>query len=233
MTPQQVQDEALFWLGSQDREHMLFLKLGMDPAASNGMQAEASRLHAAYEDANRRRDISALLALSTPSQALKRTAYDASRQKWIGWLFPLFYDHTRREIDYALTRIHRGSQRPLSPQEEICFWTQIGAEHAAMTAQLLDPTEKLAMQLAMREYTKMDQLHTSCAGQIMPSLLALTTRSAKELDSFFTTAEKAKLKSVIHPVLVAHIVREGRRFVQTMQALSNGPPRVTTAGLWR
>ena len=157
-----------------------------------------------------------MLRLAGPSQALKQRAYAESQQRWIGWLFPVFYDHVRREIDYALARI----QRPLSAQEEVCFWTQIGAEHAVMAAHLLDPTEAQAFQEAMNQYVKMDGLHKSCAGQIMLSMVALTERSARELDRFFTTAERANLKSVIHPTLSAHIVREGRRFVQTMQALN-------------
>ena len=223
-TPEQIQDDILFWLGSQDREHMLFMKLGIDPGSAGVLHAEAGRLHAAYENAARTQNIQELLRLSGPSQALKQMAYAESQRRWIGWLFPVFYDHIRREIDYALTRL----QRPISVQEEICFWTQIGAEHAVMAAHLLDPTEQTAFRGAMQEYMKMDNLHKSCAAQMMPSMVALTERVAKELDMFFTTAEKAKFRSVIHPTLAAHIVREGRRFVQTMQAMPanagiNGP----------
>ena len=237
-TPEQIQDDILFWLGTQDREHMLFMKLGIDPGSAGALYAETARLHAAYEAAARTQNIPELLRLSGPSQALKQMAYAESQRRWIGWLFPVFYDHIRREIDYALTRL----QRPISVQEEICFWTQIGAEHAVMAAHLLDPTEQQAFRSAMQEHMKMDNLHKSCAAQIMPSMqaltrrmnpgeagmVALTERAAKELDVFFTTAEKAKFKSVIHPTLAAHIVREGRRFVQTMQAMPanagiNGP----------
>ena len=215
-TPQQIRDDILFWLGSQDREHMTFLNLGIDQGAAGPLKAEAARLQAAYESAARTQNVQEMLRLAWPSQALKQRAYAESQQRWIGWLFPVFYDHVRREIDYALTRI----QRPLSAQEEVCFWTQIGAEHAVMAAHLLDPMEVQAFQEAMNQYVKMDGLHKSCAGQIMPSMVALTERSARELDRFFTTAERANLKSVIHPTLAAHIVREGRRFVQTMQALN-------------
>lgn len=214
-TPQQVQNDILFWLGSQDREHMLFLNLGIDAGAAGPLKVEAGRLQAAYENAARTQNIQEILRLSGPSQALKKAAFAESQRRWIGWLFPVFYDHIRREIDYALTRI----ERTLSAQEEICFWTQIGAEHAVMAAHLLDPTEVVAFRGAMNEHAKMDGLHKSCATQIMPSLIALTERSARELDVFFTVAEKANFKSVIHPTLAAHIVREGRRFVQTMQTL--------------
>ena len=217
-TPQQIQNDILFWLGSQDREHMTFLNLGIDPSAAGSLKTEAARLQAAYENAARTQNVQEMLRLSGPSQALKRAAYTESQKRWIGWLFPVFYDHIRREIDYALTRI----QRPLSAQEEICFWTQIGAEHAVMAAHLLDPTEARAFQEAMNQYAKMDNLHKSCASQIMPSMVALTERSARELNRFFTTAERANLKSVIHPTLAAHIVREGRRFVQTMSRLTPG-----------
>ena len=211
-----AREDILFWLGSQDREHNLFLKLGIDPNSAPQLHAEATRLHAAYENAARTQNIPELLRLSGPSQELKRAAYAMSQQRWIGWLFPVFYDHIRREIDYALTRI----QRPITPQEEICFWTQIGAEHAAMAAHLLDPTEMIPFQQAMNQYAKMDGLHKSCANQIVPSMQTLTERAARELDAFFTNTKLLKPKSVIHPVLQEHIIREGRRFVQTMQAMN-------------
>ena len=228
LAPPKAEEDILFWLGDQDREHMLFIKLGIDPTSAGArLHAEASRLHVAFENAARTQNLQELVRLSGPSQQLKRSAYALSQQQWIGWLFPIFYDHVRRETDYALTRI----QRPLTPQEEICYWTQIGAEHASMAAHLLDPTELIPFQQAMAEYVKMDNLHKSCAAQVMPSMQALTERAARELDAFFTNTKQKKPKSVIHPVLQDHIIREGRRFVQTMQLLNTTNHAVNTSGL--
>ena len=227
-TPQQIRDDILFWLGSQDREHMTFLNLGIDSGAAGPLKAEAARLQTAYESAARTQNVQEMLRLAGPSQALKQRAYAESQQRWIGWLFPVFYDHVRREIDYALARI----QRPLSVQEEVCFWTQIGAEHAVMAAHLLDPTEAQAFQEALNQYAKMDVLHKSCAAQVMPSMKALTERAARELDVFFTNTKMMNPKSVIHPVLQDHIIREGRRFIQTMQMLdAPNPGNTGTSGL--
>lgn len=225
-TPEQIRNDILFWLGNQDREHNLFLKLGIDPNTRRDLYNEASRLNTAYTTANNAGNLEELVRLSGPSQALKTEAYNAAKTGWIGWLFPVFYDHIRREIDFALTRINR----PVSPQEEICFWTQIGAEHAVMAAHLLDPTESAAIHEAMTRYTNMKSLHDACRAQIIPSMVALTERAAKELDTFFTGAAIAKPQSVIHPVLQDHIIREGRRFVQTMEAI-NRPAITTTSGI--
>ena len=224
-TPEQVRNDILFWLGSQDREHMLFMKLGIDPDTRKDLYNEATRLHMAFTKAAQTGNIDELVRLSSPSQILKTEAFNASQKQWIGWLFPIFYDHIRREIDYAITKINR----PVTPQEEICFWTQIGAEHAAMAAHLLDPTEKIAFQDAMARNAIMENIHSSCAAQIMPSVVALTERAARDLDNFFMSVQQTKPKSVIHPVLADHIIREGRRFVQTMEMMSR--PSIMTSGL--
>lgn len=231
--PEQVRNDILFWLGDQDREHNLFLKLGIDPNTRRDLYNEASRLNEAYTRAAQAQNLEELVRLSGPSQALKTEAYNAAKAGWIGWLFPVFYDHIRREIDYALRRINPafgGASRPISAQEEICFWTQIGAEHAVMAAHLLDPTESAAIHEAMKRYTNMKSLHDACRAQIMPSMVALTERAARDLDMFFAPPPAGQApKSVIHPVLQDHIIREGRRFIQTMEAINR--PSIVTSGI--
>ena len=222
-TQEQVYNDINFWLGSQDREHMLFLQLGLlDPA----LKAEATQLLNAYTQAAQMRDANALLAIVPQSQDLKvRCAARSNSGEWIGWLFPIFYEHIKREIDYAMIRI----QRDLTPQEEACFWTQIGAEHAIMAVQLLDPSEQEAQIAGFEEYLKLVNLHSQCTQQVMPAFLEMSKRAAVELDNFFNTAKREKVKSVIHPALADHIIREGQRFIETMQIIQ-AVPRSTGQG---
>ena len=210
-TEQQIRDDVHFWLGDQDREHNLFFALGVEEP---GLRAEAQRLYEAYEGARQRGSIDELLALSGPSQDLKQRLIEASRNRWIGWLFPIFYEHVKREIDYALTRM----QRDLTAQEELCFWTQIGAEHAAMAAQLLDPTEHDAVLEGFRQAGNFTQLHDACQQQVMPAFVEMTRRAAAELDTYAKIAASGQVKSVIHPVLAQHIIREGQRFLQLLNS---------------
>ena len=217
-TEQQIRDDVTFWLADQDREHNLFFALGVEEPA---FRAEAQRLYDAYSQ--QRGSIEELLALAGPSQDLKQRLIEVSNNRWIGWLFPLFYEHVKREIDYALTRI----QRDLSAEEELCFWTQIGAEHAAMAAQLLDPTEHDAVLEGFRQAGNFSQLHDACQQQVMPAFVEMTRRAAAELDAYAKIAASGQVKSVIHPVLAQHIIREGQRFLQLLdspgaRAVANG-----------
>lgn len=223
---QQVHDDIQFWLGNQDREHNLFLSLGLEDP---NLRLEAARLYDAYEKAKASGSDEALLHLVAPSQDLKRRAYELSDGgKWIGWLFPLFYDHTRREIDYAMARI----QRDLSDEEECAFWTLIGAEHAAMAAQLLDPREHAAVLKGFQISEDFQNLHEGCKQTVMPSFIELSRRAGEELDAYAKAS--GNLKSVIHPALGAHIIREGQRFLQLLDtatvpaAPSNGAMQAQT-----
>ena len=223
-TQEQIMNDINFWLGNQDREHMLFLQLGLQDAA---LKSEATQLLNAYTQAAQAGDTNALLNIAPRSQDLKTRCADRSNSgEWIGWLFPIFYEHIRREIDYALTRI----QRDPTPQEEACFWTQIGAEHAIMAVQLLDPSEKEAQMLGFEEWMKLEKLHSQCTQQVMPAFVEMSRQAAVQLDNFFNTAKRAGVKSVIHPALADHIIREGQRFIETMnavQSMSNGQGNMT------
>lgn len=215
-TQEQIYNEVGFWLAQQDREHMLFLQLGLDDPQ---LKAEATQLHNAYTQAAQSGDINTLLNLAAQSQDLKTRCLEQSKMRWIGWLFPLFYEHIRREIDYGLTKI----QRDLTAEEEACFWTQIGAEHAIMAVHLLDPSEKEAAIAGYEEFKKLENLHSNCQQQVMPTFVELSKRAAVDLDAFFNEAKAAKVKSVIHPVLADHIIREGQRFIETMNAIQSQP----------
>ena len=221
-TEQQIRDDVHFWLGDQDREHNLFFALGVEEP---GFRAEAQRLYEAYTAAQQRGSVEELLAIAPASQDLKHRLFEASKNRWIGWLFPLFYDHVRREIDYALTRV----QRDLTPQEELCFWTQIGAEHAAMAAQLLDPTEHEAVLEGFRQAGNLTKLHDACQQQVMPSFVELTRRAATDLDTYAKIAASGAVKSVIHPTLAQHIIREGQRFMQLLVTVP--PPAAGLGGM--
>ena len=210
-TEQQIRDDVNFWLGDQDREHNLFLALGVEEP---GFRAEAERLYQAYTAAQQRGSIDELLSIAPASQDLKQRLSEASRNRWVGWLFPVFYDHIKREIDYALTRV----QRDLMAQEEMCFWTQIGAEHAAMAAHLLDPTEHAAVLEGFRQAGNLTKLHEACSQQVMPAFIELSRQAAAELDAYAKTAASGAVKSVIHPTLAQHILREGQRFMQLLDS---------------
>ena len=212
-TPAIIQDEALFWLGQQDQEHMVFMVLGIEEA---GIRNEARRLAAAYEAAAGARDMRQLLAIAQPSQALKRRALDASRAGWVGWLYPSLIDHMIYEIDHALDRM----RRPLDPRAATCFWAREREGAAAVTAKLLDPVETVAAAEATRHAAALRDLAAACRrpsmGDLSRSVLGATNALARYVDR--TVA--ARPASILNPLLVQHETREGQRSEAQLAAIA-------------
>ena len=212
LSPAQIQDEILFWL-KQDREHALFFKLGFDDLA---LKREAEAVHGLYTRAFQRGDMAMGLATLHRSQALKQRALAAVATGWRGWLFPSFIDHTWRELEAMKMRIAPGG---LSSAQDICFWNRMNAEHAGFAAHLLDPVEHALHDAAMGTSRAIGQLaDASCAGQVLPSLLAMSRQAAADLNAFVSDPALLKAKSVIHPVLAAHVQREGQRSIAALAA---------------
>jgi hypothetical protein len=210
-------DDIDFW-SRQLSEHCLFLMLGLD---DRNLKARAQRLHEEWEKFRRgARPIQAAIALTRETIAFKSEIYTKlAANQWLGWLFPLFVDHTRREAEYFLAALE-GKQ--VDPAVECQMWMTFMGEHAAFAAHLLDPSEAENIREALRLQQKFGEHFHDCGAAVGPQLSSLGERSGQELDAYFNGLGIGKpggAKSVIHPVLAEHVVREGRRFLQTMQML--------------
>jgi hypothetical protein len=214
-----VASEIDFW-SRQLSEHALFLHLGLEDAK---LKQEALAQHKAWEafrKSVRAHDVPAVLALTASLRAFKTDVLDRmNKGEWLGWLFPLFIDHIRRELDMFVAHLRN---EPL-PAGELCEWQRFMMEHAAFAGHLLDPVESRLILDARKHVGTFAALQSGC-GATTSSMLALSHRAGRELDAYFTQSGigTPKVKSVIHPVLAAHVVREGQRFLQTVQTLSRG-----------
>ena len=178
LTQAELDDEVRFWL-NQDREHNLFYALGFQ---REDLRAEAMGLHDAYAEAQARDDLGAGLAILVRDQAYKLAAkarLDAG--EWLGWLWPLFVDHIRREGDYFLGKL-QGEM--LSDTDECTTWLTFMAEHAAFAAHLLDPSEAVRIQQAITMLGTLNELWKACSTSLNDQLLSLTTRSGQDLDAY-------------------------------------------------
>ena len=224
LTQAQIDDEILFWLGQQEREHMLFLAMGIqDPA----LHAEATRLLRAYEEAAQRRDIRGLLALAPSSQALKKAVLQAAKERWVGWLYPSFVEHMMEEIDYALAR----TRRDLLPRDIACFWAKERSETAGVVAKWLDPTETQLATQALRHPPILRGIFAACRKPStwavpLNAIQAMTSleRTNASLNRLLESPELAKSKNIIHPLWMQHELREGQRAQMVLQNLYAPPP---------
>jgi hypothetical protein len=138
--------------------------------------------------------------------------------EWLGWAWPKFVEHIRAELDYAWARM---TTKILDPRDELCRWEWFMSEHATFASKLLDPTEVSKTGQADTLASQFATLGASCASDTMGTLLAMSRERGTELDSYLTTlgAGAPNLRSILHPVLAIHVVREGRRFLVTLDRL--------------
>lgn len=215
-------DDIEFW-SRQAAEHGLFMSLGLDDKT---LKRRSESLHQSWENFRRGpRRVADAVALVQAGRELKTEVHTRLTQgEWLGWLWPLFVDHIRREEDYFLGAL-QGTQ--LDAKTECQIWLTWMAEHAAFAAHLLDPSEAELIRQAIQMQGTLGELFRGCQSTMGEQLLSLTQRSGMDLDAYFNALGVGKpggAKSIIHPGIAEHVVREGRRFLQTMQMLQSTPP---------
>lgn len=201
-----------FW-ARQFSEHCLFFHLGIDAPQ---FKEPAKQLHDEWEAARPSLDLPTTLALAGKTRAFKTeilTTLDSG--KWLGWIFPTFVDHTRRELDLFVAH---ATNRPVTPTQDTTEWLRFMAEHAAFAAHLMDPVEARRIRMALDAVGKLSQLQSACRAGVTDTILALSTKAGTSLDTFVVN-DVSKAKSIIHPVLATHVLREGRRFLYTVDRL--------------
>ncbi len=201
-----------FW-ARQFSEHCLFFHLGLDAPQFKG---PAKQLHDEWEAARPSLDLPTALALASKTRAFKTEILSTlDTGKWIGWIFPTFVDHTRRELDLFVAH---ATGRQVSAMQDTTEWLRFMAEHAAFAAHLMDPIEARRIRMALATVGQFTQLQNACRAGVTDNLLALSNKVGTALDTFVVN-DVTKARSIIHPVLATHVVREGRRFLYTVSKL--------------
>jgi hypothetical protein len=234
-TGNRISDLIVFW-SRQLSEHALFLSLGIEML---DVRRDALDQHRNWEKF-RETKVARLKPLSDPGpvaeealelsrvlRGLKTHIYDRlDGGEWLGWIFPSFVDHTRRELDYfveAVTREQEGKKRSRKDtvSEELSSWLRFMREHAGFAAHLLDPEEKDLHRRAMAIEDELGRAEQLCAGG-MEQLVTLSDKAGKILDSYFHSSGLGtrQTKSIVHPILAAHVVREGEEFLRTIKLLN-------------
>ena len=212
-----IADDIDFW-SRQISEHALFMYLGLD---DKRLKSEADRLHKQWESYRRGpRTVPDAIKLVLGTRDFKTEVHSRLvAGEWLGWLWPLFVDHIRREGDYFLGKLQG---QMLSDADECATWITFMAEHAAFAAHLLDPSEATRIQQAIAMLGTLNQLWKACSTSLNEQLLSLTTRSGLDLDAYLKNlgiGTPNAARGILHPVLAAHVVREGQRFLITLNAL--------------
>jgi len=210
-----------FW-SRQLSEHALFFSMGLEVEP---FKSQAAALHADFERARGQlQNISDLIrarAIAGPPtmnlEDFQQSMMAMLPNRWLGWLQPLFWDHTLRELRYFVARAwYGGWPKGTTLSANLRFMR----EHAEFAAQLLDPTQKDLIGQANAVADQFASVEQNCCASLTPSLLDLSRTAGQVLDQYLTTQPLADpLRGVIHPVLAEHVVREGQRFLATISEL--------------
>lgn len=220
--PVQASAGWITFASQQLSEHALFLGLGLEEPK---LKAQAHALHAEWETFRRAMATSKAVHAGMTSAELVRLAGRLRAFKvhvlgrlnageWLGWLFPAFVSHVLRELDYFVAK---ATGKALPRGKELCAWREFMQEHAAFAAHLLDPREAGLIREARKHMATFAALQHGCA-DATPTILQVSRRAGSELDKYLQSSGigTPRVKSVIHPVLAAHVVREGQMFLKVL-----------------
>ncbi len=215
-SPEKACDEINFW-SIQMSEHALLLHLGLEDPV---LKQRGLELHEKWEKfiANLLTEpLYNVLPLLEELRAYKLEVVQTLQSGlWIGWVFPSFARHVTRELDYFVDKLN---DVRYSSMDETDFWNHINSDHAAFESHLFDPYERDLSQQANDLSEKINQLPDSEEDMF----IHLSLTAAEELDQFNKEGRKLskanKLQSVIHPVLMDHVIREGERSKKILSEL--------------
>lgn len=180
-------------------------------------------------------DVPILCNLVNHTRYVKTRIIDLQTQKiWVGWLFPEFVDHILDEMDYFIRRFND----TISADEERVFWTEINAEHLAMTAHLLDTDYKQRQTVESVLKLSDEGLAAIASVKKTPPIDLLQMAELSRRFDHMSYAERTTAMTIgvwnngsptsggsINPLLIAHVVREGQRSIQRLTQLGTPPPR--------
>ena len=214
--------ESLFWL-DQEFEHARFFLMHMpspdlDPQRrlvmqmQDGLGGQLAKVQAGGATAGN------LQSFNKPTIELVRRFLDvklqmekeqkAGRLKSLAW--PTFFEHVALEGERFANRLEKfsGGKVEYDRSEVVDFWSRIMADHADFVAHLLDPEEKALVQKAMQTAGVWRGMKGGSKDKVGDSLDSLIT--------FKKTAqagvEAGQIKSIIHPLLADHVLREALKF---------------------
>jgi hypothetical protein len=153
-------------------------------------------------------------------------------------VWPLFFDHTRREAVRWLERMESISNGnvDLDRKEVVSFWGEIMDEHARFVAHLLDPDEYDLIDKALGASKAFQGLEHPGTGAVRalakaPGTVVKSLANNPETDAVLSAAETVldfkteacrgieagKIKSIIDPRLADHVRREAIKFVDELR----------------
>lgn len=224
-------DEITFW-SRQFAEHALFLSKGLEGGREEltklgleGLIGTGKDLYDIWMGLFKRLQSGQkipkviILAHLETLENYKQHIYNLASTTWIGYVFPTEALHYIEELKYV--RKHVLAEK-MSDEYLLKFWSDINADHAALFAHLLDPSEitkfeasqlyaDILKRFRSQEITMTPELNDYITLSEYISIFNDFTSELRELQA------KGALESIIHPLLALHIHREGLRAISKLE----------------
>lgn len=221
-SPFTLDEEIKFW-DQQIMEHMIFVNSGLVEKEIKKQGLPITLYTNSLELAEEWQD----LLISKPSLNYNEDVLDLATRTlsyqnevketqlnghWIGWLSDSFYNHINLELEYFIDKLN---EEPFNIESELNFWFIERKTETEAIIKLLDPTEKNWEEKAR---IAIDVLDDADESNDDPDFLNLTLKAFTKLDKFYgqlgNDIKKNTVKTNIHPLLAAHVKREGERAIE-------------------
>jgi hypothetical protein len=226
--------ENLFWL-DQETEHTKFFIMHMPSPELDAERAQTQQLQtslagqlekartASLDRSNyaafNRSTVELVKQFLDMKQKMQK-AQESGQLKSLAW--PTFFEHTYLEGERFAKRLEKfsGGKVELERNEVVDFWTRVMADHADFIAHLLDPQEKMLVEKAMKSSKAWRELKGKDGSDNK------VKSSLDEFIAFKKTAqagvEGGQIKSIIHPLLADHVLREALKFSDELKRTTKG-----------
>lgn len=196
-----LQDDIQFW-SRQMREHALFLSLMLEDVA---LKAQAVRLQNLWRAVETGQDRNLPAALNEIILFKKVVLDRLMKGEWLGWALPAFVSHILFEAEFFRARVFHST----TAQQDLTAMVRIVKEHTQVAPKLLNPGQPSAETEAATLATRLAKLQSACSSSFFGECSSRQADLA-QADTFFRVKVPQRL-NIVHPVLLAHIVREGER----------------------
>lgn len=151
---------------------------------------------------------------------------------WVGWLYPGFTKHIKKELDYFWDRLHNN----VSATDEVKFWIDINADHAGFAARLLDaksdPNHRQlvdsVMDISEEGYALSEEQMDFQQMIRLTSALDYAEKVGDTQLQMWNSGRPDQRTNIVHPILLAHVIRENERSQVRLKQLGINPNKQHT-----
>lgn len=217
------EDDRVFWV-RQIMEHQYFMTLYFSESEVIDMvRTMLDRWNEIFQTEGTRDAIGDLELISVMSDTIEMQSELLMRLKngeFLGAVYPSLLEHFNEETEYAIDKV---AGNEISDEEEYRFWNDVSGDHAMLDAHMLDPKDgkdvEIARELGGEFHLLKDSPEWETVSRSGLNAIQLSVKLNEELNKFHRIAEIEKPPSIIHPLLLEHMLREGERAMMTLRAI--------------